>query len=428
MEEKELEFPPGVHSFYGKMKARVSHGSAIANGYILNEKKSNLHYFYSPCHSLPIQFQSNEKFTLLVSSIPDSQISKDLIEFYFPKDGFEELAKGIFFSSTFQEIKYPDNVMQEIDKKLKKGTIFFVVGDKGTGKSHFARFLTNYLLNKCSEVNFIDVDPGQPEHVLPRTLGTTYIDAPIFHPPEIYKPYNQHAFMYGEIDVNNNSFDRYGEVLKLCHASIKEGYPTVINSLGFIARLGLDVQVMIAKEMHPHLIIHLENEPVDIFNYAIKIKVNPIKCMRSIIPQRHRELRFIERIKRNALASVQQPKKIDIRNVYFYLQRKIDPREVFTYAVGNIAFMSSCKINHKTVFGNANAPVKVAFNSPPFEVFGVCLIRAVDVETFTLYVDTPYSVGNTTALFITPEFIKSIVMDHPVYPSFHLIGVLTRPQ
>lgn len=38
-----------------------------------------------------------------------------------------------------------------------------VTGSKGSGKSSVARLLVNNLLNHCSEVAFLDLDPGQPE-------------------------------------------------------------------------------------------------------------------------------------------------------------------------------------------------------------------------------------------------------------------------
>lgn len=38
-----------------------------------------------------------------------------------------------------------------------------VTGSKGSGKSSVARFLVNSFLNTCTEVAFLDLDPGQPE-------------------------------------------------------------------------------------------------------------------------------------------------------------------------------------------------------------------------------------------------------------------------
>jgi polynucleotide 5'-hydroxyl-kinase GRC3/NOL9 len=422
-EEKTLKFSAGCHSFYGKMRARVLSGIATVNGFVMDNKNTYKYLFYSPCHSLPIQFTSIGEYTLLVSPIPDSDIPKETLTFYHPKNNFVELAKGCYFSSSFKQVEYPDDVISIVDEKTKKNSVFFVVGEKGSGKSHFARFLTNHLLNKYKIVNFVDIDPGQPEHVLPHTLGTTYIDSPIFHPPEVQRPYRQSVFFYGDITVNGTNVDRYIRVILNCRDSIISGFPMVINSLGYISGLGYDTHVAISKELRPNLTIVMEINPVGIFPTAPRIKVVPIKCSQSINPQKHRTLRFVEQIKRNSLVSVQQPKKIDIRKVYFCLPMKIDPAEVFSFAVGNIAFMSSCRVSHQVKSSSQDAPVKVTFDVQPREIFGVCLIRAVDTENFTLYVNTPYSVNKATILFITTEFIKTLVADHPVYPSFCQIEI-----
>lgn len=49
-----------------------------------------------------------------------------------------------------------------------------VTGSKGSGKSAFARLLTNSLLNSCGAVAFVDLDPGQPELTPPVCILFTH--------------------------------------------------------------------------------------------------------------------------------------------------------------------------------------------------------------------------------------------------------------
>ena len=439
-----FDFEPGCHSFYGKMKARVLEGSCLVQGYLI--KPTDFDYeFYSPISNIPLQFISQDKFKLLITPIPninESDPSKTNIAFYlFPifqiNNGktlvdFKELCPGVYFSDKYQNLSYNEEDIKYIDENTRDTTIFFITGDTGSGKSTFTRFLTNHLLNKYEYVNYIDCDPGQSEFYLPRTLGITYVNSPIFKPPEIYKTYEQRITPFGYLSIKD--IDQYIEHIEKALRLIKKGYPVVVNSLGFVHKFGVLIHKALFQVIRPNISILLSREglrdPLDeLFNRCKPIKIKNAPVSLNISPIQKREMRYVSYFCRNQLASTQQPKSIKLDSIYFYLQNKEVPlSELFTYCVGLVCFF----IRDKSIYSakeeekerEKTSFVKVIRSDmPPKSICGAGLIRGVDLSEKLLYINTPDDVSSIKIIFIpSSEFVSSLLTDYPKYPAFCALG------
>ena len=440
-----FDFEAGCHSFYGKMKARVLEGSCYVQGYLL--KPTDFDYeFYSPTSNIPLQFIATEKFKLLITPIPninENDPSKTNIAFYlfpfyqFPTGDlqsiFKELCPGVYFSDKYQNLSYKEEDIKYIDDNLRDTTIFFIVGDSGSGKSTFSRFLANHLLNKYEFINYIDCDPGQPEFFLPRTLGITYVNSPIFKPPEIFHSYEQRITPYGYLSVKDTNM--YIEHISKALRLIKKGYPIVVNSLGYVYKYGVQIHKTLFQTIRPNVSLLISKEgphqPLDeIYTRCRQITVQNAPVTTSNSQYEKRNLRFVSYICRNQLASTQQPKTIKLNNIYFYIQNKEVPlSEFFTYCVGLICFF----IRDKNIYAakeedserEKNSFVKIIRSDmPPKCLCGAGLIRGVDLEEKVLYINTPDDVSAIKMLFIpSSEFVQPLNTDYPKSPAFSSLGL-----
>lgn len=75
------------------------------------------------------------------------------------------------FLSTLNQVTVTSIENQETVTPPNHPKVIMVMGDKGSGKSTFLRYLTNKLLNTFEKLVFIDLDPGQSEFTFPGSLS-----------------------------------------------------------------------------------------------------------------------------------------------------------------------------------------------------------------------------------------------------------------
>ncbi|CAB4011216.1 Hypothetical predicted protein [Paramuricea clavata] len=66
------------------------------------------------------------------------------------------------------------------NKKDVGSPVVLVCGGKNVGKSTFARYLTNTILNTQKPLYYLETDVGQTEFTPPGVISLTKVDAPIF--------------------------------------------------------------------------------------------------------------------------------------------------------------------------------------------------------------------------------------------------------
>ncbi|KAI0695740.1 hypothetical protein BC835DRAFT_1414719 [Cytidiella melzeri] len=155
------------------------------------------------------------------------------------------------------------------ENKDSSRMVCLVQGAKKTGKSSFARMLTNSLLAKYRKVAFLECDVGQSEFTPGGVVALNIIDSPVFGPPFSHPsiPYRAHYIgstsprdspdLYleavGALIQTYNIDVQYGDI----HGShpsdtrMADSIPLVINTMGWNKGLGADLSRKIIEIVQP---------------------------------------------------------------------------------------------------------------------------------------------------------------------------------
>ncbi|RFU30861.1 hypothetical protein B7463_g5506, partial [Scytalidium lignicola] len=164
-----------------------------------------------------------------------------------------------------------------------KAPIVMICGPKSSGKSTFAKLLTNKLWSPptntskgTSEVRnhpgvaLLDLDPGQPEYSPPGQLSLIHVQEPNYGPPyshpipagknQLIKSHTIGALspsldpsLY--MDCVLDLFTHYRSLL-----SRIPGCPLIINTPGWVLGTGLEILVDIISKLQPSSVIYMSQE------------------------------------------------------------------------------------------------------------------------------------------------------------------------
>lgn len=141
--------------------------------------------------------------------------------------------------------------------------VIAICGGKKVGKSTFARYLVNKLLNTHPSVAHLETDCGQPEFTPPGLVSLTVLDAPVLGAPHMHHTEPIAAHFLGTTTPSSDP-ERYLEsvkslvsrYLRLCGGKEKStahapgsthaapryaGMPLVVNTHGWIRGFGLEI-------------------------------------------------------------------------------------------------------------------------------------------------------------------------------------------
>ncbi|KAL1936234.1 hypothetical protein VTP01DRAFT_368 [Rhizomucor pusillus] len=157
----------------------------------------------------------------------------------------------------------------------EKPSIALVCGNKNSGKSTYARYIANQLLNTHTQVAFLETDLGQSEFTSPCMVALHVLDAPILGPPFTHQHLKAlRSYHIGStVPRDNPSYflQCISELIKIWRtdfgekvsADAEELVPLVINTCGWIKNMGLDLLVSVVQEAKPTDIFVLYNEDKD---------------------------------------------------------------------------------------------------------------------------------------------------------------------
>lgn len=180
-----------------------------------------------------------------------------------------------------QELKAPAEWNKKIaglvSKKGSKQQVLLICGPKSSGKSTFARLLTNRLTTDEARlktragagVAILDIDPGQPEFSPPGIISLVHMDGPNLSPsfchpngpPEQQGLLKSHAICAVSPAMDPGHYlecvlDLYAEYQgKLAHK-----YPLIINTPGWVQGTGLDILVDLIQEIQPTEVVYMSKD------------------------------------------------------------------------------------------------------------------------------------------------------------------------
>ena len=150
-----------------------------------------------------------------------------------------------------------------------------VCGPKSSGKSTFAKLLTNRILTKVDTargVLVLDLDPGQPEYAPPGTLSLVQVKGLNLGVPFTHTDMASDA--YTIIRAHTVAAITPASAPELFYECVMDLYnvyrrdfsttPLIINTPGWILGTGLDLLTRVIKELSPSGVVYMsEDGPVD---------------------------------------------------------------------------------------------------------------------------------------------------------------------
>jgi polynucleotide 5'-hydroxyl-kinase GRC3/NOL9 len=165
-------------------------------------------------------------------------------------------------------------------ENYQKTPIIMICGPKGSGKSTFAKLLTNRLLSPSAENNravkkpaglaILDLDPGQPEYSAQGQLSLIHLNELNFGPPFTHPIPGSHSRIVRAhtIGAVSPSFDPilYMECVLDLFASYRTllstipKCPLVINTPGWVLGTGLEILVELITKCRPTEVVYMSQD------------------------------------------------------------------------------------------------------------------------------------------------------------------------
>ncbi|XP_031552289.1 polynucleotide 5'-hydroxyl-kinase NOL9-like isoform X2 [Actinia tenebrosa] len=177
-------------------------------------------------------------------------------------------------SDRFPVYKEPDkwiDIMNSITKSPRTSSIesgrrcqcILVCGGKGVGKSSFARYVINNLLNSFSEVCYLECDVGQTEFTPPAILSLNHVTAPLLGPPITHLKWPERAHFFGDVSPKDNP-NLYINSINHLYQYYEEKYegkniPLVVNTQGWVKGMGIALLMDVIHITHPTHIIQINS-------------------------------------------------------------------------------------------------------------------------------------------------------------------------
>ncbi|KAJ7560342.1 hypothetical protein O6H91_04G125400 [Diphasiastrum complanatum] len=317
--------------------------------------------------------------------------------------------------------------------------ITVICGAKGTGKSTFAKFLVNELLNIHKAVGYLDTDVGQPEFTIPGCLSLHILQEPIIGSPILHLRTPEKCYFYGDISPKVDPTQCIGCIQDLYDYFCLQYYdnkeqaeqtPLVVNTHGWLKGVGLDVLVSILRITKPTHVVHLvssitqKNIPSGRFwqtddNTSIATKILSIESYTdSSVGQSHSSCDgFRFRPSKNAvelralriMAYFQKchggkPLLFPCREVDLYAEtsKALASQTPYQVSLSDIKVMHlHCQVPETQTLYSINAELVGLGTSPqkimvdgtilPPECLGFGIVRGIDVTQNILYLITPLS-------------------------------------
>ncbi|CAN7988040.1 unnamed protein product [Ixodes hexagonus] len=134
-----------------------------------------------------------------------------------------------------------------------------VCGRQNSGKSTLLRTLVNSLLNVCPEVLYLDCDPGQSEFTPSATLSLTRVIEPLTGAPFTHVHVPEKMYFLGHVSPASQP-DAYSTAVSSLVEHCRRHFPAaplVVNTMGWVAGIGLSLLVDVIRWTSPTDLIQL---------------------------------------------------------------------------------------------------------------------------------------------------------------------------
>nr|CAI5827208.1 unnamed protein product [Callosobruchus analis] len=294
--------------FFGLFKLKVLYGKVEILGYTLTEHSKAVNV-YSPRGSawlyirnitdvttksnlsnfLPF-LESNEclrevvveetSAVLRCSRLNDTKmrfIEKYISQHIFPDDISSKMPQVAFEPRSGNNIVITHKKWDEVVGQIGSSTKLMVTGGRGVGKSMFVRYTINMLLSRFKKVRVIDLDPGQSMFTPPGMVSVLDVSEPVLGPSYTHLRQTERSYL-SNIDVGRNPFVYVKSVKSLMDyvAILDNDVPTVINYMGFVQSLGLNIISSVITYIKPTDVVQISSKHRK-KNFKTSLSINLIK-------------------------------------------------------------------------------------------------------------------------------------------------------
>lgn len=240
-------------------------------------------FHYSHLMEIKQSFQDSHAVLLLKSinanhlKFVQGHMSKKLL---LPEDLRKNLETSLrckFYNSHPKQFSPIDSALLELPPNSSFPRII-TVGGKNTGKSTFNKCLVNSLLSgNASEVLYVDLDIGQPEFGVPQTLSAYLLKAPVigkgFLKCHTMDPY--YSLVYGHCNVALDVIG-YAKCVKALFDRLNTDsdltpIPWVVNTMGYVRGVGLDLMHFILTQLRPTKVLQFDHPHHYLENFPAKL-------------------------------------------------------------------------------------------------------------------------------------------------------------
>lgn len=294
---------------------------------------------------------------------------------------------------------WPD-VISSLERTPPTPVRVLTFGEHGSGKSMLARCTVNLLLHSFPEVLFVDTDIGQPELVPPGMVAATAVRRPLLGPPASHNttaplfasfvgettPREQIGHYSAALSIVISSARRYAEV---------NSVPIVVNSDGWLSGAGADLHEMALRMAEPTHVFASSFSASD--SGAVVSSSSASRAIASLQAAEFPSYRLVllqAPYSGEGTAPVVPAPMMRELSLSCYLSNT-SVRSVCLADV-NVSFLGEGISGPLVLAALRSMTVAIAVtNASPasisWRVLGLGLVRAVDPDSFTLFVASPVS-------------------------------------
>ncbi|KAK3612060.1 hypothetical protein CHS0354_021746 [Potamilus streckersoni] len=140
--------------------------------------------------------------------------------------------------------------------------VIVTCGGKNSGKSTLNRLLINSALQQVDRLCYLECDLGQTEFTPPGCVSLHVLTKPVFGPPFSHQKQAVSCCFHGDLSPSSDP-DWYlrciWQVLQ-CYQQMADCVPLIVNTMGWVKGLGLQLLLDILRMLQPTLVIQLDRQ------------------------------------------------------------------------------------------------------------------------------------------------------------------------
>lgn len=309
-------------------------------------------------------------------------------------------------------------------------TKLLIIGGKGVGKSTFTRYTINKLLTRFEKIKVIDLDPGQSEFTLPGCISVITVTEPILGPNYTHLQKPERSYL-SNINIGHDP-KKYVKCVKTLmeNVSHKEDVPIVINYMGFVQGIGINIISAAITFIRPTDVVqinsvsHKKNFRTDITPKNVQEHCRLFDGDLSSAKGMDFNLIKISSSSDDINGWSLEPRQVRDMCVLAYFGKLMDEQTdcltsenvpVYKISLSNINIVDDQgnKIPAAAVNANMVALATYMENSEFFRIVGHGIVKGIDVKTETLYLITPETFDTLKHVFYL--VLTSVYLPPSVY-------------